>query len=207
MATKKITKIKKDVSIKKSIVKKIIKQKAKVTLTSYTIKATISTGDYSNIQPEITVIAPSLEEAEAVVMPHIMALYEKHLNFTRGGVRVVAPSARGAELAGNGSKPKTAEETKPVAPKNPDRPTASKVVAETPKGISKDEDEEFPTSNQGSESEAYVKARTAIQSCTSQDALKLVYTKIENSKKLSEQEKESLGLHLLKQQEKIESNK
>lgn len=47
-------------------------------LQSYTVKATIPTGNYANIQPEITVTAESMEEAKAVVMPHIQSMYREY---------------------------------------------------------------------------------------------------------------------------------
>ena len=60
---------------------KVIK-KTPPMLCSYTIKATISTGAYSNIQPEITVYSETIEEAEKILLPHIEALYDKYLDYT-----------------------------------------------------------------------------------------------------------------------------
>ena len=51
-------------------------------LQSYTIKATIPTGNYANIQPEITVTAGSMEEAKSVVMPHIQSMYREYSDIT-----------------------------------------------------------------------------------------------------------------------------
>lgn len=47
-------------------------------LQSYTLKATIPTGNYANLQPEITVTAPDMETAKALVMPHIETLYSEY---------------------------------------------------------------------------------------------------------------------------------
>lgn len=46
-------------------------------LQSFTVKATIPTGSYANIQPEITVSAYSMDEAEAFVMPHIQKMFNE----------------------------------------------------------------------------------------------------------------------------------
>lgn len=53
-------------------------KKPKVELVSYTVRATIPTGAYSNICPEVTVKAKTLEEAERAVMPHIEKLFAKY---------------------------------------------------------------------------------------------------------------------------------
>jgi hypothetical protein len=50
-------------------------------LVSFTMKAIIPTGVYANIQPEITVEAETLEQANNYVMPYIESLYAKYLNF------------------------------------------------------------------------------------------------------------------------------
>lgn len=65
-----------------SKIKKVIEKKSRVELVSYTIKAVIPTGPYANIQPEINILASSLEEAKAFVLPHIDELYAKYLNIS-----------------------------------------------------------------------------------------------------------------------------
>lgn len=46
-------------------------------LKEYTIKATIPTGNYANIQPEITVTADSIEQARDLALPHILRMFEE----------------------------------------------------------------------------------------------------------------------------------
>lgn len=58
-------------------------------LKEYTLKATIPTGSYANIQPEITVEAESLEEAHAIVMPHIKGLFQQYSDMPLRGQGVV----------------------------------------------------------------------------------------------------------------------
>ena len=50
----------------------------KVKLVSYSVRATIPTGAYANICPEIVVQAVSIEAAERAVMPHIEAMFAKY---------------------------------------------------------------------------------------------------------------------------------
>jgi len=62
----------------------------------YTIKAIIPTGPYSNIQPEITMEASSVEQAESVLMPHIKQLFTEYTNYIeknppQPSVRVTPP--------------------------------------------------------------------------------------------------------------------
>lgn len=47
-------------------------------LKEFTVKATIPTGSYANIQPEITVEAESMQEAESFAMPYIKQMFEQY---------------------------------------------------------------------------------------------------------------------------------
>ncbi len=49
----------------------------KVKLESYTMRATIPTGQYANLQPEITVSAETLHEAETEVLPYLKVLFQR----------------------------------------------------------------------------------------------------------------------------------
>ncbi len=82
----------KETKIQKEVVKTKLKKKAKIPkfkLISYTIKATIPTGQYANIQPEVTVQAESIEAAERAVMPYIETLFARYRD---GGVKPVEPT-------------------------------------------------------------------------------------------------------------------
>lgn len=74
---------------------KVVTVKSTVKLTSYTIKAVIPTGAYANIQPEITVSAENLQDAENYVIPHINKLFEDFLN--KSERRTVVPKVVVAE--------------------------------------------------------------------------------------------------------------
>lgn len=52
--------------------------KPRVKLISYTLKAVIPTGQYANIQPEITVQAQTIGEAYAFITPHLEGLYKEY---------------------------------------------------------------------------------------------------------------------------------
>jgi hypothetical protein len=73
-------------------------------LQSYTIKATIPTGSYANIQPEITVTAESMEAAKATVMPHIQTMYREYSdialrpNKVQGVIELLKSFNEGVEL-------------------------------------------------------------------------------------------------------------
>jgi len=72
--------MKKETAAKKK--KDVINYKIKetVTLETYTIKMLISTGPYSNIQPEITVQANTLDAAYGSVKEHIDMLHKTYFN-------------------------------------------------------------------------------------------------------------------------------
>ncbi|VDM15603.1 unnamed protein product [Wuchereria bancrofti] len=168
--------------------KKVAEKKPKAPkfkLVSYTVKAIIPTGMYANIQPEVTVEAESMEVAERAVMGHIEALFAKY--------RVDGPQApqtpRPVALAP--APVQKAQPQAPVAPvATPTAPsapvqTASAPVAPTPAP-------EAPVAPAITMSEPFRRAKSAIDSCMSHDALKLVSDQIEKSVKLIDTEKVEL---------------
>lgn len=50
-------------------------------ISSFTIKATIPTGAYANIQPEITVNDVTFDDIEKLIMPKIDEMFVKYHNF------------------------------------------------------------------------------------------------------------------------------
>ena len=64
-------------------------------ISNFTIKATIRTGDYSNIETEMTVNGVTFEDIDTTLMPRIEAMYAKYHNFTERPpvVNVQAPVA------------------------------------------------------------------------------------------------------------------
>lgn len=164
---------------KKATVKKPKTPKFK--LVSYTIKAIIPTGMYANIQPEVTVEAESMEVAERAVMGHIEALFAKYRvdgPQAPQTPRPVAPSTPAPVV------PKT--EAKVETPKAPEAPKAPVTPASAP---------EAPVAPEAPAivmSEPFKRAKGAIESCMSHDALKLVSDQIEKSVKLIDTEKVEL---------------
>ena len=69
-------------------VKKITVSDQKASLITYTLKAVIPVGPFANVQPEITVTATNIEEAEKFAIPHIDKLFVKYFNSYVNGVPV-----------------------------------------------------------------------------------------------------------------------
>lgn len=160
----------------------------KFKLVSYTVKAIIPTGMYANIQPEVTVEAESMEVAERAVMGHIEALFAKY--------RVDGPQAPQTP------RPVAPAPVAPVAPKQeapkaetpkPQAPVAPAPAPTAPTGPTAPV--QAPAAPQGATivmNAPFLKAKSAIESCTSHDALKLVSDQIEKSVKLIDTEKVEL---------------
>ncbi len=167
--------------IKKESAKKVIspeKMKSpKFKLISYSMKATIPVGQYANICPEITVQAVSMEAAERAVMPYIETLFAKYRD---GGVkpiepvvtRPVAPAAPIASVA-----PKPVAPVAPVVPKAVAPAPVAPVTAQSPI---------IPLTV------PFNRAKGAIESCMSHEAIKLVADQVEKSTKLIDAEKVEL---------------
>lgn len=167
----------------KSPVKKVKVPKFK--LITYTIKAVIPTGMYANIQPEVTVQAESIEVAERAVMPHIEALFAK---YREGGSPVATPQpakpvapavASPVTVSADVPTPMPVVKSGKVDSKIPKAPETVIVVAPAPPTIIM--------------TVPFTRAKGAIDSCMSKDALKLVADQIEKSVKLIPNEKNELN--------------
>lgn len=175
---------KKHTSIQEEI-KKVVKTDKKVVstvkLVTYTIKAIIPTGAYANIQPEITVSAESLEEAEAYVIPHINKLFEEFLN--KSERRVVVPKVEVKETPAPVAKVenvkipvdnKIEDKKEPIDPQKTNDDIARLKAGEPLHSI------------------PYTKASNAINSCMSLDALEIIKGQVIKSEKLTDTEKKAL---------------
>lgn len=175
----------------KKVVKKELKgskvaKTPKFKLVSYTMKAVIPTGQYANIQPEITVEAKTIEQAERAVMPYIETLFARYRD---GGVKpiepvrpVVAPVAPKAPVAAApvAQAPKAA----PAPAEAPKAPVAPAAAAPAPVPA--------PVASAIVLTVPFTRAKGAIDSCTSLAALKLVSDQVDKSTKLVDAEKVEL---------------
>lgn len=161
---------------KATITKPKTAKKPKFKLVSYTLKAVIPVGQYANIQPEVTVQADSIEAAERAVMPYIETLFAKYRD---GGVKPIVPPAPVTP---------TAIPAAPVSPQETVKNLNDKKV--TP--------EQIMSASIGVPvlaiplSVPFNRAKGAIESCTSVEALKLVSDQVEKSSKLIDTEKVAL---------------
>lgn len=180
----------KKVSKKLSVPKKIGGSKAKepkFKLISYTLKAVIPTGMYANIQPEVTVQARTIQEAERAVMPYIEALFAKYRSDTQV---VVTPSTpvrpAPSQAPAQAQKPVEAPKATVAQPTAQAKPTAEVKAPEAPaKPVE-------TTSAPIELSVPFQRAEAAVKSCTSKEALKLVTDQITKSVKLTQEEKNTL---------------
>ncbi len=190
MKTTKKTPIKKAVVKKEPVAPKPkVVKKPKFKLISYTMKAVIPVGQYANLQPEVTVQAVSIEAAERAVMPYIETLFAKYRD---GGVRPVEPVI---------VKPVAPVSPKPVAPilsKVEDNVAPAKVnapfVPATPVDpvIEQTPITPNPVAQTIPLTVPFNRAKQAIESCTSHEALKLVSEQVEKSTKIIDSEKVEL---------------
>lgn len=162
----------------------------KFKLISYTLKAVIPVGQYANIQPEVTVQAATIEQAERAVMPYIETLFAKYRD---GGVKPVEPVVT-RPVAPTDMPPVTVVRAPmTVTPKFPIAPTGS--VSPTP-----DKDGVSPSIPL---SVPFNRAKGAMESCMSAEALKLVSDQVEKSTKLIDTEKVELRKLAIAKLEKI----
>lgn len=174
MATKEKAVVKKIVAPK--VVTKPKAVKSKVEFVSFTVRAVVPTQSYGNIQPEITVKAPTFEEARDFAMPKIEALYKQYAE--------IKPAFLG----------KVTEEVKIIAPTSgaytPASGTPTAAVAPTPVAETTSVPVEKSTSVQ--------KAEKMIALAASEDALITIQNQVNASTKLTDAEKPDLAIQILK---------
>jgi hypothetical protein len=149
----------------------------KVKLINYTIKAVIPTGPFGNIQPEITVSANSIEDAQAIVFAHIETLFKTYLDFT-----VPKPAAPTVGVVGVSS---LNDQIQTVAPKvQPVGATVSSNGQTEPMNVVKGPVEEL--------SDAFKAAAKAISGARTEKAIVMFGEQIGISIRLMAKEKSQL---------------
>ena len=192
--------------------------KSTVKLISYTMKAVIPTGPYANIQPEISFTASSLQEAQDYIVPHLDGLFERYLNVSerpkpRVTVTETVPKPQAVTEVpktpegGGGAGPAIIVETfTPVTVTGGDGKTQG-----TP-GVTINVGGKLPPTIEELQAQAVVapapvvevvypdpnspmgKAKLAVESCKSIEALNLIDTRIKESVKLDELDKTDLDV-------------
>ncbi len=178
---------KKKTKLTKKLAKEMTPMKTpKVGLISFRVSAVIPTQQYGNIQPSIEVMAGSIEDARAVVMPIIEDLYQTY-----------------AELPLNGKEPKfygkiTAETVNVAAP----APKEKEVAESSPSSTAASEVATSPTTVP-SKSDAVLKAEKAIGLAMSIEATEAIQSQIEKSVKIEASDKPALYTLVLKKRKEL----
>jgi hypothetical protein len=184
------------VPAKKEVVKKVAAPKpvkSSVKLVSFAVQATIPTQQYGNIMPRIEVVADSIEEARATVMPFIEEIYKTYAEKSRDGKPLFEGSKVEVTEKVVGQtvtvRPEVAERihnTAPVAitaPVAPQEAPALDQATETPV-----EPADAPVQR----SEPAIKAEKAISLAMTEEAAKKIKEQIEKSVKIPADEKPAL---------------
>lgn len=179
--------------IKKEKKPKIIIQEAKVKLLSFSISAVIPTMMYGNISPTIIVEAPSIEEAQAFVLPVIENLYQTYVGPAQDGkmpVFINKANVTAVEKKVDVTPPTT------TAPKNA-------VVSPSPSPKTPAQASVDALADDLTKSPAFTKAENAIKNCASEDALGMIEAQIQKSEKLTAEEKPVLLTIVLKKRKQF----
>ena len=183
----------------------VVKNEQKVALVSFSVKATVPTQQYGNIQPEIVVKAGTVQDAIDHVMPFIEGLYQRYAEAPANGntpafynkANVVVVERKVEQVA-----PTPAPEPKPkteqvIVTKQPAAPTATAPVSypvekAEPKGESVIEPVPFE------KDESYKRAEGALLAAASKDAVILIEDQIKRSTRIVEDQKPHLYTVALK---------
>jgi hypothetical protein len=208
---------------------KVLNEKAQVTLTSFTMKALIPTMAYGNIAAEITVTAPTIEQAHEYCLPYIKHLYAEYAETPRDGrsasnIMPPKPSVTSQERT---VAPQVVTPTGPAAPvpmpSQPAQPSAQIPAKEESNSIAQPSSNVVSFEKSGAikkapidtsfikpagaadaeDSAAFKEAEKAINSIGSRAALDLVEGKVRDSGKFSSNEKDRLYTTILKKRSSV----
>ena len=177
--------------------KKVVVKKSAVQLVSFSVTAIIPTQQYGNIQPTITVTAPSIAEAWEVVKPVIDGIYLDYAESQpRGRAFFVAPKiteeTRIIEKAVTAVTAVPAVVPTPVAvPVSVVAPAPAPVVAPA------------PVASVAEKSESFKKAARAISLALGHPALDMIRAQIESSIKIDPSDKPELIASLVNRKNEI----
>lgn len=193
-------------------VKKVVKKRkvieSSVSLISFSIKATIPVMTFGNIQPEVVVVAKTIEEATAYALPIIEGLFAKYVEAPRDG----SPKPAFIPKSNVTVTEKIVGQNSPAGAVS-STPKPESFVHSTSKSVEnkKDNVEEFnksldATADQAPgfvKSPALMKAEGAIAAAMSNDALDMIEQQIKDSTKLTDLEKPVAFTTLLKKRKEF----
>ena len=154
----------------KALVCPVTKAK-KVKLVSYTMKAMIRIGEYESIEPEVTVEAETIKEAHDFVFGYISDLRRGY------SINVERVTVTGTPMP-----------TPTPTPIQVQLPLGNSTASQT----NADVVTLHSTTPQGKNSPAFDKAKQAVMSCLTPEALNLIAEQIHKSVKLNDVEKSTL---------------
>lgn len=142
---------------------------------TFVIKATIPTGSYANIQPELTFNDVSLIEINKLIMPQIDAMFVKYHNYNEKVANFVKQQENQAKAYAQAQTQAQAQaQTQAQAPK------VETPVVETPE-----------VENKETESVTFKKITDALDKADI-ETKKILIEKVKISEKLTEEEKETI---------------
>lgn len=176
---------KKNKVAKKAAAQKPVKvasvKKSNVQFKSFTFGATIPTQAFGNVQPSITVEAPSYEEARDFAVPRIEEFYARFAEVKPTFLGKIEVKEKVVMTAGSGGFTGRPVST-PAAQTAPVASPASEATA-------------VPTK---AKSEPVVKAEKAISLAMTEDALITIQAQVDKSVKIAEEDKPDLTIQILK---------
>jgi hypothetical protein len=168
----------------------VVNVKAQLKFVSFSVRAVIPTQQYGNLQPEITVEAPSYEEARAFVMPLIEDLYRQYAESRPGFLGKVVETEKVVATA----------------------PTAAPAGSPAPQGTTNAWNK--PASNQSAQTppvdtssiikpKPVLKAEKAINLAVTDEAAALIQDQIEKSVKIPAEYKPDLITKVLEKRSSL----
>lgn len=159
--------------------------KSTVSLTAFSVTATIPTQQYGNIMPTISVVAATIEEARDTVMPFIEELYKTYAEKSRDG-RAVFEGSKVTE---------TVKEVAPIAAQTPAPAPTQPQATDTPAPVAQDAPAPQATAQapvEAPKSEFAARAEKMIGLAMTEEAATKILNQIQVSEKIPDSEKPAL---------------
>lgn len=150
--------------------KNVVNVKAEVRLTEFSMTAVIPVQQYGNIQPKITVVAPSFEEAKAYVAPLMAQLWKDYAEVKPAFLGKITETV---QVAAPAPTQPVAPVSAPTAPQAQDVPAPAATASSAPQAT-------------GPKPEPVLKAEKAINAAQTENMALQVQDQIEKSTKIPE---------------------
>lgn len=179
------------------------KKEPTIELVSFSVRATIPVMVFGNISPEIIVKAGNIEDAKSYALPIIENLFEKYCESPRDGSPKPSFVSKANVVATEKVVPQNTPKADPVVVEPGQFPVSAINQGAIAPAKTSDGDNSYDNEPTYATSAAYARALKAIEAAQSLDAINTIWNQVNDSVKLTPEEKPMLRTIILEKKSKF----